>query len=473
MSYFATASTGPQLADGEVPIWEQLPHGEVFYPHTPAERAINITSLCINIINLIGNVFIFYLFYAERSLRENRTMLILNLALGDFIWGGSAGVTEFWNAIVGGFGTGRIGCSIVLSLSAGGIAVSMQTLMWISVDRFVHIVWEKPFSVRALRVVVATIWTVSASYVIWLFFAAEPAGGAVLAVTHTYCDAPWMYPSPLMRSAGWFTIGCFVTFISVMAICYFAIYRKFRRVRKRMMDAMVPSVPDDWNNTKSTTRELVVSTDRKMSIPECDTMTGTFNSANNASTATLIIPSIVPMDEDGRYPPPPVAPPRKTSQASPDEGFLRTVSGNSSPRYPPDDFGLASPTTAVSPSYHGASYPAARIYPPSPQVPQTNIVVQPRKESNSFSANKNTSATSSSANSRRREYREHRESQAVVFKFVTLVSVFSFTWGFWVMGVVCYQMLSGNDGHFGVTAVGALMSYVNAVSVMPSTNALL
>lgn len=51
-------------------------------------------------------------------------------------------ITELLSAIAGGFAIGRTGCATVLYLASSGIAVSMQTFMWVSVDRWMAIVLE-------------------------------------------------------------------------------------------------------------------------------------------------------------------------------------------------------------------------------------------------------------------------------------------------------------------------------------------
>ncbi|TPX69739.1 hypothetical protein SpCBS45565_g02142 [Spizellomyces sp. 'palustris'] len=227
-------------AQGAPPL-EDFSNGG-WVPHSPGERAINFISLAINIVNICGNSFIFYLFATDRGLREARTFLILNLAVADFLWGGSAGFTELWNGIAGGFATGPAGCQAVLFLAALGIAVSMQTLMWISVDRWLHIVHERPSPSSVIMYIIALVWSVAISFATWLMLASRPAGGAIIAATHTYCDAPWLIQTPLMKSVAYFTLTCYVFFLTVMALCYGTIYRKFRRVRARIARLTVRSL---------------------------------------------------------------------------------------------------------------------------------------------------------------------------------------------------------------------------------------
>lgn len=59
--------------------------------------------------------------------------------------------------------------------------------------------------------------------------------------------------------------------------------------------------------------------------------------------------------------------------------------------------------------------------------------------------------------------REQMEERAVIFKFVTLVTVFSFSWGWWVIGVVAYETFTKQEASPLGTGAGALGSYANSV----------
>ncbi|TPX56945.1 hypothetical protein SpCBS45565_g08303 [Spizellomyces sp. 'palustris'] len=220
-------------SDGIGEPWQLLGHGE-WHPHGTAERVYNLVAFFVNLTNVFGNSFIFFMFAKDKSLWEPRTLLVLNLAFADLSWGSAAMVTELINSIKGGFATGTLGCTVALHFASFGIALSMQTFMWISVDRWLAIVRERPPNPWQIYSVIASTWVVALMYTIWLIFAGRPAGGGLMSSTHTYCEAAWMFPSLLMRSMAYFTQAAYFSFFLITTYCYTSIYMTFRESRRRL-----------------------------------------------------------------------------------------------------------------------------------------------------------------------------------------------------------------------------------------------
>ncbi|KAI9093860.1 hypothetical protein DFS34DRAFT_596091 [Phlyctochytrium arcticum] len=210
---------------------------------TPDTKFWNFLSLGINSVNIIANCLLFYLFATDRALRHDyRTYLFLNLAIADFCWGISAWATEVVNAHHGAFSTGVWGCEIVLIIASTGMAVSMQTFMYIAFDRWIVIWLEKSVTKVHIATMSVSTWIVGLIYSGLLHLAGRVSGGSRLASTHTYCEPPWMSKHPAMISIVVFTSCAMVFCTCVPAVCYTMIYAKFRRTSRSVTTGLNHSI---------------------------------------------------------------------------------------------------------------------------------------------------------------------------------------------------------------------------------------
>lgn len=56
-------------------MWFTPPHGD-YQPHTSTEKAFNIIAMLINLVNVLGNGFVIWMFASDKGLWEARTFLV-------------------------------------------------------------------------------------------------------------------------------------------------------------------------------------------------------------------------------------------------------------------------------------------------------------------------------------------------------------------------------------------------------------
>nr|ART29895.1 opsin [Heliconius atthis] len=140
---------------------EFIPEHWLSYPAPPASAhtALALMYCFFTAAALIGNGLVIYIFATTKSLRTSSNLLILNLAIFDFIMMAKAPIF-IYNSAMRGFAIGSLGCQIfALVGSYSGIGAAMTNLC-IAYDR--HSTITRPLEGRLSRgkalLLIACVW---------------------------------------------------------------------------------------------------------------------------------------------------------------------------------------------------------------------------------------------------------------------------------------------------------------------------
>nr|ART29961.1 opsin [Heliconius erato petiverana]ART29965.1 opsin [Heliconius erato petiverana] len=164
-AYFAPLRSGDgvkMLVDGlSSAELEFIPEHWLTYPAPPASAhtALALMYCFFTAAALIGNGLVIYIFATTKSLRTSSNLLILNLAIFDFIMMAKAPIF-IYNSAMRGFAIGSLGCQIfALVGSYSGIGAAMTNLC-IAYDR--HSTITRPLDGRLSRgkalLLIAFVW---------------------------------------------------------------------------------------------------------------------------------------------------------------------------------------------------------------------------------------------------------------------------------------------------------------------------
>nr|ART29973.1 opsin [Heliconius erato cyrbia] len=164
-AYFAPLRSGDgvkMLVDGlSSAELEFIPEHWLTYPAPPASAhtALALMYCFFTAAALIGNGLVIYIFATTKSLRTSSNLLILNLAIFDFIMMAKAPIF-IYNSAMRGFAIGSLGCQIfALVGSYSGIGAAMTNLC-IAYDR--HSTITRPLDGRLSRgkalLLIALVW---------------------------------------------------------------------------------------------------------------------------------------------------------------------------------------------------------------------------------------------------------------------------------------------------------------------------
>ena len=136
--------------------------------HTTAERTSFIFLYCVNFMgSFIGNILIIIVVYKHRDLRKTINYFIVNMAVSDLLFPlivipvNIVGlVTDSWKLGVSG-NLGSSFCKLFYFSSAVTLHVSVQSLVWIAIDRFVAVVFPIKLGLISPKIrtaAIASIW---------------------------------------------------------------------------------------------------------------------------------------------------------------------------------------------------------------------------------------------------------------------------------------------------------------------------
>ena len=120
--------------------------------------------------SLVGNIILIFIVFKRQELKTTTNLLIANMAASDFIFSAisipvnvfDAGIGK-WNVTIAGT-AGLMLCRLQSFLESVSFTVSIHSLAWIAVDRYVAVVFPmkaRLISSRARRIVIASTWFVA------------------------------------------------------------------------------------------------------------------------------------------------------------------------------------------------------------------------------------------------------------------------------------------------------------------------
>ena len=113
-----------------------------------AERISKLCAYCFILLgSIFGNISIIIIVHKRRQLRKNINYFIVNMAMSDLLFSLvvipaqiTQMVTESWHWRFSGI-LGSIFCKLYIFTSSVSLFVSVQSLVWIAIDRFVAVVF--------------------------------------------------------------------------------------------------------------------------------------------------------------------------------------------------------------------------------------------------------------------------------------------------------------------------------------------
>ncbi|XP_032921522.1 melanopsin isoform X2 [Catharus ustulatus] len=185
-----------------------------------AHYTIGAVILIVGITGTLGNFMVLYAFCRSRSLQTPANILIINLAISDFLMSITQSPVFFTSSLYKHWIFGEKGCELYAFCGALFGITSMITLMVIALDRYFVI--TKPLasvgvtSKKKALIILVGVWLYSLAWSLPPFFgwsAYVPEG------LLTSCSWDYMTFTPSVR-AYTMLLFCFVFFIPLIAIIY-------------------------------------------------------------------------------------------------------------------------------------------------------------------------------------------------------------------------------------------------------------
>ena len=131
-----------------------------------AERISKLCAYCFILFSsLFGNIFIIIIVYKHRDLRKTINYFIVNMAVSDLLFSLALLPAEITKLVtdsahwrIGGISE-SIFCKLIYLASQASVLISVQSLVWIAIDRFVAVVF--PMKLRLISSKIRTIAIVS------------------------------------------------------------------------------------------------------------------------------------------------------------------------------------------------------------------------------------------------------------------------------------------------------------------------
>ena len=130
---------------------QQNPSCENWAANSTVKISLMVVLSIICFLSLVGNTFIIITVYKRPELKKTINYFIANMALSDFVFPLTAipvSLAELWSSSwqwpIGGT-AGLILCKLKNYVMAVSLTVSIESLVWIALDRFVAVVWPMKF----------------------------------------------------------------------------------------------------------------------------------------------------------------------------------------------------------------------------------------------------------------------------------------------------------------------------------------
>ncbi|XP_064573044.1 melanopsin isoform X5 [Zonotrichia leucophrys gambelii] len=212
-----------------------------------AHYTIGVVILIVGITGTLGNFLVFYAFCRSRSLQTPANILIINLAISDFLMSITQSPVFFTSSLYKHWIFGEKGCELYAFCGALFGITSMITLMVIALDRYFVI--TKPLasvgvtSKKKALIILVGVWLYSLAWSLPPFFgwsAYVPEG------LLTSCSWDYMTFTPSVR-AYTMLLFCFVFFIPLIAIIYsyVSIFEAIKKANKysHVLTPFMNSIP--------------------------------------------------------------------------------------------------------------------------------------------------------------------------------------------------------------------------------------
>jgi len=141
------------------------------FAESNAERICKLSALCFILLgSFFGNIFVIIIVYKRRDLRKTMNYFIVNMAVSDLLFPLvvipdqiTKIVTDSWHWHVSGI-LGSIFCKLFYFASSVSLLVSVQSLVWIAIDRFVAVVFPLKLgliSSKIRTIVIVSTWVLA------------------------------------------------------------------------------------------------------------------------------------------------------------------------------------------------------------------------------------------------------------------------------------------------------------------------
>nr|Q5XXP2.1 RecName: Full=Melanopsin; AltName: Full=Opsin-4 [Phodopus sungorus]AAU11506.1 melanopsin [Phodopus sungorus] len=220
-------AVSPTASGPEAAAWVPFPTVDV---PDHAHYILGTVILLVGLTGMLGNLTVIYTFCRSRSLRTPANMLIINLAVSDFLMSFTQAPVFFASSLYKKWLFGETGCEFYAFCGAVLGITSMITLTAIALDRYLVI--TRPLatigmgSKRRTALVLLGIWLYALAWSLPPFFgwsAYVPEG------LLTSCSWDYVTFTPQVR-AYTMLLFCFVFFLPLLVIifCYISIFRAIR-----------------------------------------------------------------------------------------------------------------------------------------------------------------------------------------------------------------------------------------------------
>ena len=212
-----------------------------------AERISKLCAYCFILLgSLVGNIFIIIIVYKRRDLRKTMNYFIVNMAVSDLLFALvvipdqiTKIVTGSWPLHVDGI-LGSTLCKLFSFARLVSLFVSVQSLVWIAVDRFVAVVFPFKFGLISSKIritAIASTWILAGVF----YFPSLITWELVEFGNSTYCSPVKLesiFPSK-EASEVYYWLHVTIRFLAplfVVTVLYTAIVISLKRRSKALMN---------------------------------------------------------------------------------------------------------------------------------------------------------------------------------------------------------------------------------------------